>query len=121
MSEAKKHYKEGYIPDAPKRCYLFPKKLSDSLTYPIAPAMKKRGFSKAEMLRHWESIVGHELGARCQPVKLVYGHTSHTEATLHVRTRSVWALEIQHSTPLILERLAAYYGYKVATRIVILQ
>lgn len=121
MSQKPPQYKEAYIPNAPKRCYLFPKKLSDSLSFPVAPAMKKRGFTKAEMLRHWDAIVGSELGGRCQPVKLVHNPQRPGEAVLHIRTRSVWATEIQHSTPLILERLAAYYGYKVATRLVILQ
>lgn len=117
----KKTYKEAYVPDAPRRCYLFPKKLSDSLAFPVAPALKKRGFSKAEILRHWEAIVGEELGQRCQPVKLVHDKSRPGEATLHIRTRGIWALEIQHSIPLILERLAVYYGHRVATRIVILQ
>lgn len=117
----KKQYKEAFVPNAPKRCYLFPKKLSDSAAFAVAPSLKKRGFSKDELLRHWEAIVGVELGRRCQPVKLVQNTSRPGEGALHVRTRSVWALEIQHATPVILERLAIYYGYRIASRIVILQ
>ncbi len=116
-----KVYKEAYVPDAPRRCFLFPKRLSDSLTYPVAPALKRRGFSKTDLLRHWEAIVGPELGARCQPVKLVHSRGSDGAAALHIRTRGVWATEIQHNIPQILEKLASYYGYRIATRIVILQ
>lgn len=115
-------YKEAYIHGAPKRCYLFPKTLSDSLLYPTAIAMKKRGFAKSDLLRHWEAIVGPELGQRCQPVKLsAPRQPGGGETILYVRTRSVWATEIQHSAPLILERLAAYYGYRIAGRLAILQ
>ncbi len=114
-------YKEAYVPGAPRRCYLFPKTLSDCLSYPVAPALKKRGFSKTDLLRHWESIVGPELGRRCEPVKLVEPQGRQGEAVLHIRTRGVWATEIQHSSPIILERLAVYYGYRIASRIVILQ
>ena len=121
MSGNKPTYKEAYVPGAPKRCYLFPKSLSDSLTYPVASALKKRGFAKTDLLRHWEAIVGPELGQRCQPVKLSVHPQRPGEAVLHIRTRSVWATEIQHSAPIILERLATYYGYRVASRITILQ
>lgn len=114
-------YKEGYVPNAPRRCYLFPKKLSDSLVFPVVPALKKRGFGKPDLLRHWEAIVGKELGRRCQPVKLVQDRRRPGEGSLHIRTHSVWATEIQHSVPLILERLAVYYGHRIAARIVILQ
>lgn len=114
-------YKEAYVPNAPKRCYLFPKTLASSLTYPVAPALKKRGFDKADILRHWDAIVGPELGQRCTPVKLVEHAAGPGQAALHIRTQSVWATEIQHAAPRILERVAAFYGYPVASRIVILQ
>lgn len=121
MKKPTTSYKEAYVPGMPKRCYLFPKTLSDSLTFPVAIALKKRGFSKADLLRHWDAIIGAELGQRCEPVKLVEQPGRPGEGVLHIRTRSVYATEIQHSIPIILERLATYYGYRIASRVTILQ
>ncbi len=121
MSAPRKTYKEGYVPDAPRRCHMFPKTLSHSLTFPVARTLKKRGFQKADLLRHWEAIVGPELGRRCQPVKLIQKGYELGNGVLELRTPGVYATEIQHAAPQILERLATYYGYPVAGRITLLQ
>ncbi len=105
----------------PRRCYLFPKTLGDSLDFVTAKALKKRGFDKAELVRYWGQIVGEELCPACQPVKLTPAAGQHG-GTLYIRAATGFhALELQHREPLILERIAQFYGYYPARRIVILQ
>jgi hypothetical protein len=112
--------KEAFVPGQPRRCYLFPKRLSDSLAFPMRPALNKRGFTSADLLRHWEDIVGSDLGKRCQPVKLQPGRTA-GEGALVLRVPGAWAPEVQHAAPVILERLSAWCGHRVASRLVLLQ
>ncbi len=105
-------------PSLPRRCYLFPKTLTDSLTHSTAAALKKRGFHQANLLAHWPDIVGHELARFCTPVKL----SPPPEGALYVKVCSgSHALNVQYAEPLILERLARFCGHSAARRIVILQ
>lgn len=102
-----------------RRYSLFPKTL-DQVVEPLTrPLLKTQGLAGTKILTHWESIVGAELSAHCLPEKLSFPKGKKTGGTLVISTENGFATELQHMQPVILERLASYFGYAAVSRIVI--
>lgn len=80
----------------------------------LVRAFRARGFVVSAVLNEWDSIVGADLAGRCVPESLG------RDGTLRVRAEGAAAPELQHLAPTILERLATFFGYRAATRLVIL-
>ena len=74
-------------------------------------AFAERGFHETAALAEWAAIVGDDLAGRCAPERLG------RDGTLVLRCAGAAALEIQHMEPLILDRLASYFGYRAVTRL----
>lgn len=77
-------------------------------------AFKARGFAEQAVVTEWAAIVGPELAARCVPEGLG------RDGALRVRAEGSAAPELQHMAPVVLERVATFFGYRAATRLVIL-
>jgi hypothetical protein len=90
--------------------------LADFLDATIGAVMAQRGFADSEIMLGWPEIVGPELAARTRPERLQWPRRRNADqpegATLHVRVEPGFALEAQHLAPIILERLAAYFGWR---------
>ena len=80
-----------------------------------AKSFKARGLAAAGIVGEWRAIVGEALAACSWPDRL------QRNGTLRVRVAGPVAVELQHLEPQILDRIAAYYGYRAATRIVYVQ
>lgn len=102
-----------------KRCYLFPKTLSQYIEPLTRPTLKTQGLAGSKIISEWESIVGKKLATHCLPQKLSFPTGKKTDGTLSIAVENGFAPEIQHLQPLILERLATYFGYKAVIRITI--
>ena len=76
-------------------------------------AFRERGFVQAAVVTEWPAIVGAELAAYCCPERLA------RDGTLRVRAQGAAAPHLQHLAPQILERVATFFGYRAATRLVI--
>ena len=77
------------------------------------PALRKRGFVHAGVVSRWDAIVGAELSRVSAPRRISWPARRPAEpGVLHVRVESARATEIQHMTPLIIERVNAYFGYR---------
>ncbi|MGC6512782.1 MAG: DUF721 domain-containing protein [Parvibaculales bacterium] len=86
------------------------------------PAMRRRGFSDQTLIEHWPTIVGDNLAALSQPVRLSRkGMREGDGAVLTVKVEGAMALEIQHLAPQIIERLNGYYGYPAIGKLNIVQ
>ena len=88
--------------------------------------MNRRGFSDNRMLENWSVIVGPQLAAMSQPVRLSRrksGRDGEETAggVLTVKAEGAIALEIQHLAPQIIDRLNSYYGYAAIARLNIVQ
>jgi hypothetical protein len=88
--------------------------------------MNRRGFSDSRMLENWSAIVGPQLAAMSQPVRLSRrksGRDGEETAggVLTVKAEGAIALEIQHLAPQIIDRLNSYYGYAAIARLNIVQ
>ena len=84
-------------------------------------ALRKRGFSEYRLIQNWPQIVGTQLAAVSCPQKISFEMNKKTDGVLHVDVLSASALEFQHLQPIILERIAAYFGYKAIGRMVLHQ
>ncbi|MBX7145763.1 MAG: DciA family protein [Alphaproteobacteria bacterium] len=76
------------------------------------PLFRKFGFIDPNLVMHWRDIVGDFLATRCFPLKIMYKKGTKTEGILHIQTSPSAALELQHLTPQILQKLNTYLGYQ---------
>ena len=76
-----------------------------------AKSFESRGLAAAEITAQWPAIVGEAVAASSWPERLG------RDGTLRVCVSGPVAVELQHLEPQILERIAAYYGYRAVTRI----
>lgn len=92
-------------------------------------AFGAHGFAYAQILTHWETIVGPELADFCQPERLrwppgqerIKHERRRLGGTLTVRVEGPAAIELQHESPNVIERLNTYYGYQAVTALKIIQ
>ena len=89
----------------------------DALVSPIA---KRQGFAMVNLMQAWPEIIGSELARQCRPQRLTRGPEGR-DGTLHLGVSGPLALELQHLTPQLLERINAHYGYRAVARIALHQ
>ena len=88
-----------------------PSKISDLLGGAAGPAFRKFGFAEARLLTHWRALVGETLSARTLPVRLRFPFGQRHGGTLVIRASGPMALEVQHLSPQIIERINGFFGY----------
>ena len=76
---------------------------------------RSRGFVEAGVLTDWPDIVGRPLADFTCPERLG------RDGALRVRVSGGWALELEHLEPVVLERIASYFGYRAVTRLALMQ
>ena len=91
-----------------------PSKISTLLDDVIKPVFKARGFHQHKLLTDWPLIVGGQLAQVTIPQKIasrsVKGNKEHY---LHIDvSSSAAATQLQFMEPVILEKIAVYFGYK---------
>ena len=102
-----------------RRHSMFPKTLSQCIEPLTRPILKTQGLAGTRIISEWPAIVGEKLANRCIPQKLSFPAGKKIEGTLCIAVENGFAPELQHMQPLILERLATYFGYKAVIRITI--
>jgi hypothetical protein len=96
--------------------------LAAALPKAATAAMRKRGFAQGAVLSRWSEVVGPELAAHSAPERLVFPRDgSAGGATLHIRASGALALELQHLSPIVLERINGFFGYAAVARIALHQ
>jgi len=84
-------------------------------------ALGKRGFAEAGLFTHWPEIAGAALAASSLPIKLSFPQGRREDGTLTVRCGGSAALELQHLSPSVLERVNGHFGYRAVARLKIEQ
>ncbi len=104
------------------------KPLAELLDACIGPAFAAQGFASTDILAAWPEIVGERLARHCQPSKLEWPKRRRREeegrpdpGTLIVRVEGVFALELQHLAPVVIQRINAHYGWACIGKIVMRQ
>lgn len=103
----------------------YPRPLSDLLSATLTDVLKAQGFASAEILSRWADIVGREVAAISEPLKINWprpvGDDPPEPATLVLRVEGPAALEIQHMSAVILERVNRFFGWQAIGRIALRQ
>lgn len=86
-----------------------------------APALGKRGFAAAQLVAEWASIVGADWAEKIAPDRLSFPAGERSDGTLRVRVGPGFAPEVQHRSPLILERINGFFGYRAVARLALVQ
>lgn len=99
--------------------------LADLASSFLAETFKKQGFASTELVTRWQDIVGPEIGAHAEPIKLQWRRAIDGEpsepATLVLRVEGPAAIEIQHLSNVILERVNRFFGWQAVGRIALRQ
>jgi hypothetical protein len=99
--------------------------LADLTTSFLAETFKKQGFASTELVTRWGTIVGVEVATLSQPIKLQWPRAVEGEppepATLVLRVEGPAAIEIQHQSNIIIERVNRFFGWQAVGRIALRQ
>jgi hypothetical protein len=91
----------------------------------LAETFKKQGFASTELVTRWQDIVGPEIAAHAEPIKLQWPRAVDGEptepATLVLRVEGPAAIEVQHLSNVILERVNRFFGWQAVGRIALRQ
>lgn len=97
-----------------------PRPLSQTVRKVAAPLLRRQGFAEADIVLRWAEIVGERLAQRSAPERLERPRGAEA-ATLHVRVAPGAGPELQHLTPLVLERIGAFFGWRAVDRLRLIQ
>jgi hypothetical protein len=101
------------------------KPLSVLLGGVFSDAYAKQGFASRELVTRWAEIAGTEVAAHSQPLKIQWPRPVEGQpqqpATLVLRVEGPMALEIQHSSDVILQRVNRFLGWNAIGRLALRQ
>ena len=102
-----------------------PRPLGQLVGKTIADALARQGFASTGVVTHWTEIVGPEIADHAEPMRMVWPRRVHEDdpepATLVLRVEGPVALEIQHLSGMIIERVNRFFGFRAVGRIQIRQ
>lgn len=118
-----------------KSTWSFAKPLRETAGKLIGKTFAQRGFASAELVTRWAEIVGPDIAAHSEPLKIQWtrpvrapssGGANLTEAgqepgTLVLRVEGPAAIEIQHEADVICERVNRFLGWRAVTHIALRQ
>jgi hypothetical protein len=106
--------------DRTKRTYVT-KAIGSLMPKLMKPALNNHSLNHSRLILEWDQIVGPELARYSQPEKLFFQtpQGQRQEGTLTIRVTSGAALEFQHLTGMLIERINQFFGYKALTRIIL--
>ena len=100
--------------DKPRKSQARP--LSDLLHKTLGQAFAKQGFASAEIVTRWTEIVGADIADHAQPEKIQWSRTGIGQppepGRLMLRVEGPMALEIQHLSGVIVERVNRFFGWE---------
>jgi hypothetical protein len=108
----------------------FPRPLSEFTAATLSDGLKAQGFASAELIARWADIAGPEIAAHSEPMKINWPRANSTgtlgdaapePATMVLRVEGPAALEIQHLSAVILERVNRFFGWQAIGRIALRQ
>jgi hypothetical protein len=111
------------------------KPLRDLLGTVIGDVFTRQGFASAELVTRWREIAGDEIAAHSEPIKIQWSRrpTHHptdsdrempgesAPGTLVLRVEGPAAIEIQHLSNVVLERVNRFLGWRAVERIALRQ
>jgi hypothetical protein len=106
----------------------FAKPLRDVAGKIVGEVFTRQGFASVELVTRWDEIVGPDIAAHSEPVKIQWQRSGRADisgagepATLVLRVEGPAAIEIQHLTNVICERVNRFLGWRTIGRIALRQ
>ena len=101
------------------------KPLSVLLSDVFSDAYAKQGFAARELVTRWAEIAGADIARHSEPLKMQWPRPVEGQpqepATLVLRVEGPAALEIQHKSDVILERVNRFFGWSAVGRLALRQ
>jgi hypothetical protein len=101
------------------------KPLSVLLSDVFADVYAKQGFAARELVTRWAEIAGAEIALHSEPLKIQWPRPvegrPQEPATLVLRVEGPAALEIQHASDVILQRVNRFFGWSAVGRLALRQ
>jgi hypothetical protein len=105
--------------------YISAKPLSVLLSDVFSDAYARQGFAARELVTRWAEIAGPEVAAHSEPLKIQWPRpiegAPQEPATLVLRVEGPMALEIQHASDVILQRVNRFFGWSAVGRLALRQ
>jgi hypothetical protein len=90
----------------------------------VEPALARQGLGETSLVTDWSEIAGARLAAGCRPIEVQWPRGPRCDpdapaalATLVLRVEGAFALEVQHSATVIIERVNAHLGWRCIGKI----
>jgi len=105
----------------------FPRPLAELTGATLNEALRRQGFASAEIIARWAEIAGREIAAHSEPIKINWPRSNDGDvapaepATLVLRVEGPAAIEIQHQSAVIVERVNRYFGWPALAGIALRQ
>jgi hypothetical protein len=103
----------------------FAKPLRDAVGKVVGEAFTRQGFASAELVTRWPEIVGAEIAAHSEPIKIQWPRPAEGEerkpGTLVLRVEGPAAIEIQHLANVVCERVNRFLGWRAVDRVALRQ
>ncbi len=101
------------------------KPLSVLLSDVFSDAYAKQGFAARELVTRWAEIAGPEIARHSEPLKIQWPRQvagqPQEPATLVLRVEGPMALEIQHASDALLQRVNRFFGWSAVGRLALRQ
>ena len=109
--------------DKPRRSRARP--LADFVGKCLSDTFARRGFAATQIVTHWEEIVGTDIAAHCEPMKIEWprrrGSADAEPAILVLRVEGPAAIEVQHQAAVLIQRINRFFGWPAIGRVALRQ
>jgi len=109
--------------DKPSRSYAKP--LRDLIGKVVGETFTRQGFASAELVTRWSEIVGAEIAAHSEPIKIQWTRPAAGDerqpGALVLRVEGPAAVEIQHLANVVCERVNGFLGWRAVDRLALRQ
>ncbi|MGD1036422.1 MAG: DciA family protein [Roseiarcus sp.] len=102
----------------------FAAQLGSLLKGVVEPTLAARGLGETSLVADWPDIVGAEIARYARPIQIRWpprgakrGAEEPAPATLVLRVDGAFALEAQHASAIIVERVNAHLGWRCIERL----
>jgi hypothetical protein len=108
-----------------KPSHPFAKPLRDVAVKIIGETYTRQGFASTELVTRWTDIMGAGIAGYCEPLKIQWTRPADGQerepGTLVLRVEGPSAIEIQHMTGVICDRVNQFFGWRAVARIALRQ
>ena len=107
-----------------KTARTYPRPIADLIKPCLGEAFARQGFASSDIVTHWPEIVGREVAAHAEPIRMQWPRGDREDAegaTLVLRVEGPAAIEIQHLSGVIVERVNRFFGWRAVKRIALRQ